>query len=103
MTGRSYTYRMDEPKPPTIAEQVDAAAGPLKRLGAVTAQLDLATIPADAACCRLCSIYEPHTCDGWRAEGRVRTIPARTFLGFKPPPTEVPTCRPCHEVKLRQV
>ena len=93
---------MNEPKPPTIAEQVDATAGPLKRLGAVTAQLDLATIPADAACCCLCSIYEPHTCDGWRAEGCVRTILARTLFGFQPQPTEVPTCRSCADVKPRK-
>lgn len=91
-----------EPVPPTIAEQIDAAAGPLKRLGAVTAQLDLSTIPADAACCCLCSIYEPHTCDGWRADGCVRTIPSRKLLGFQPPAVEVPTCRSCFSVKPRQ-
>ena len=93
---------MDEPKPPTIAEQVDASAGPLRRLAAVTAQLDLATIPADAACACLCSIYEAHTCDGWRAEGCVRTIPSRKLLGFQPPPVEVHTCRSCAEVKPRR-
>ena len=93
---------MDELKPPTIAEQIDAASGPLRRLGAVTAQLELATIPADGACCCLCSIYEPHTCDGWRADGCVRSIPARKFLGLQPPATEVPTCRSCDGVRLRQ-
>lgn len=92
----------DEPKPPTIADQLDAASGPLKRYAAVTAQLDLGTIPADAACCCLCSIYEPHTCDGWRADGCVRTVPSRRVLGFQPPPVEVHTCRSCDGARPRQ-
>lgn len=85
-----------------FAEQMDAAAGPLKRLAAVTSQLSLAAIPADAMCCCLCSIYEPHPRDGWRAEGLVREVPAEKVFGFQPPPVQVPVCRSCHGVQIRK-
>lgn len=92
----------DDKPPNPFAEQIDAAAGPLKRMGAVTAQLALSAIPADAACCCHCPIYEPHTCDGWRAEGLTRQVPGGRLFGKQLPPTEVPVCRSCHGVEIRK-
>jgi hypothetical protein len=91
-----------DPAGGTFAEKLDAAAGPLRRMGAITAQIALATIPADASCHCLCSIYEPHTCDGWRADGCFREVPSARFLGMQPAPTVVPLCRSCDGVGLRQ-
>jgi hypothetical protein len=85
-----------------FAESIDAAAGPLKRLGAVTAQLELAAIPADAACCCLCSIYEPHVCEGWRVKDLVRKVPGAKLFGKQLAPVEVPVCRACHGVEVRK-
>jgi hypothetical protein len=85
-----------------LAEKVDAAAGPLKRMAAVTAQLGIATIPADAACCCLCSIYEPHQCQGWRGPD-VREVPSAPVFGMQPPPVQVPVCPSCYGVPLRKV
>lgn len=93
---------MSEPKPPTLAEQIDAASGPLKRMAAITAQIGLSQIPADASCHCLCSIFEPHQCDGWRADGCTRTVPSAKVLGYQPPPVEVPLCRGCNDATLRQ-
>jgi hypothetical protein len=81
---------------------LNAAAGPMRRLSAITAQIPLSAIPVDLACYCLCSIYEPHTCDGWRADGLVRTVPAALLFGYQPPPIEVPVCRPCSKVKVRK-
>jgi len=86
---------------PSLAESLDAASGPLRRLGAISAQVKLSTIPADAACCCLCSIYEPHTCDGWRAKGATRTVPGEKFFGRQMPDVEVPVCHGCAKVQLR--
>lgn len=83
-----------------LGEQLDAAAGPLKRMSAITAQIKLAAIPADAACCCLCSIYEPHLCDGWRVKDLVREVDGGKIFGKQLPPTEIPTCAPCHHVKI---
>lgn len=83
--------------PEAFRESVDAAAGALKRMAAVTAQLALTRIPADAACCCLCPVYEPHLCEGWRADGVVREVPSKTLFG-KP----VPVCRTCHAAKIRE-
>lgn len=85
-----------------VADQVDAAAGPLKRLSAVTAQLELAAIPADAACCCLCSVYEAHQCDGWRVKDLTRQVPGAKLFGKQLAPVEVPVCRRCHGVKVRK-
>lgn len=85
-----------------FAEQMDASAGPLKRLAAITSQISLSAIPADAGCCCLCSVYEPHQCEGWRAEGLVREVPAEKFFGLQPPPVQVPVCRSCHGVEIRK-
>lgn len=85
-----------------FSEQLDAAAGPLKRLNAVTAQLALAAIPADAMCCCVCSIYEPHLCDGWRAKGLVREVPGAKLFGKQLAPVEVPVCTPCSDVEIRK-
>lgn len=85
-----------------FAESLDAAAGPLKRMSAITAQIGLSAIPADAACCCLCSIYEPHQCDGWRVKDLTREVPGGKLFGKQLPPTEIPTCRPCHDVKIRK-
>jgi hypothetical protein len=87
---------------PSLPEKFDAAAGPLRRLSAVAAQLSLARIPADAMCCCLCSVYEPHACEGWRAEGLEREVPADKVFGWRPPPVRVPVCRSCHGVPLRE-
>jgi hypothetical protein len=84
-----------------FAEKIDAAAGPLKRLSAVTAQIGRSRIPADASCHCLCSIYEPHLCDGWRADGCEREIPAEKVFGFTPAPVRVPLCRGCDGAQLR--
>lgn len=86
---------------PSLAESLDAAAGPLKRLGAISAQVKLSAIPADAACCCLCSIYEPHTCNGWRAKDSVRTVPGETLFGRQLPDVEVPVCDGCADVQVR--
>jgi hypothetical protein len=86
-----------------FAKQLDAAAGPLKRLSAITAQVSQSVIPADAGCCCLCSVYEPHECEGWRAQGLVRLVPAAKVLGWQPPPVEVPTCRSCADRPIRRV
>lgn len=85
-----------------LGEVIDAAAGPLKRMQATTAQLKLAAIPADAACCCLCSVYEPHLCDGWRVKDLVREVDGGTFFGKQLPPTAVPVCRPCHGAGIRK-
>lgn len=92
---------MTDPDKPSLAESLDAASGPLKRLGAISAQIGLSPIPADAGCHCLCSIYEPHQCEGFRAEGCVRTIPAAKVFGFQPPDVEVHVCRSCFNVQVR--
>lgn len=86
---------------PSLAESLDASAGPLKRLGAISAQIKLARIPADASCHCLCSIYEPHECDGFRAEGCVRTVPGEKLFGRQLPDVDVPVCGSCFPVQLR--
>lgn len=86
---------------PSLAESLDAAAGPLKRLSAISAQIKLSTIPADAGCHCLCSIYEPHLCDGFRADGCIRTVPGEKAFGRQLPDVEVPVCRPCFTVQVR--
>jgi len=86
----------------SFAEKLDAAAAPARRMAAITAQIGLSLIAPDAGCDHLCAIYEPHPCDGWRAEGCVTEIPAAKFLGYQPPPVQVHTCRSCHEVPLRR-
>lgn len=85
-----------------FAEQVDAASGPLRRMSAITAQIGLARIPADAGCHCLCSVYEPHTCDGWRADDCVREVPGGKIFGKQLPPVQVPTCRSCFGVERRK-
>lgn len=85
-----------------FAENLAAAPGPLKRLSAVTAQLELAAIPADAACCCLCSIYDPHLCEGWRTKGLMRRVPAGKLFGKQLPDVEVPLCQACHGVPVRK-
>jgi hypothetical protein len=85
-----------------FAAKIDAASGPLKRMAAITAQIGLSVIPADAQCCHLCPIYEPHTCEGWRADDCVREIPSEKVFGFQPPPVQVPMCRSCFAVELRK-
>lgn len=85
-----------------LGEQLDAAAGPLRRMTAITAQVKLAAVPADAACCCLCSIYEPHECAGWRVKDLVRLVPGGRLFGKELPPVEVPTCAPCHGVEIRK-
>lgn len=92
---------MSSPEQPTFAESIDAAAGPLKRLGAISAQVKLARIPADAGCHCLCSIYEPHECDGFRADGCIRTVPGEKLFGRQLPDVEVPVCARCFKVQLR--
>lgn len=86
----------------TFAESLDAAAAPLRRSAAIMAQVGLATIPADASCHCLCSIYEPHTCDGWKAEDCQREIPGGKLFGKQLPPTIVPLCRGCFGAELRK-
>lgn len=85
-----------------LAAKIDAASGPLKRMGAITAQIGLSVIPADAQCCCLCSVYQPHTCDGWRADDCVREVPGGTIFGKQLPPTLIPTCRSCFAAELRE-
>ena len=85
-----------------FAEAMDAAAGPLKRHNAITAQIALAVIPADAGCCCLCSVYEPHSCDGWRADDCVREVSGGKFFGKQLPPVQVPTCRSCFGAARRE-
>lgn len=85
-----------------LGDALNAAAGPMKRMAAVTAQLALSAIPADFACCCLCSIYEPHTCEGWRADDLVRQAPAAKVFGYQPPPVDIPVCAGCFEVKVRK-
>ncbi|WP_143765250.1 hypothetical protein [Catenulispora acidiphila] len=85
-----------------FAEAMDAATGPLKRMSAITAQIALSVIPADAGCHCLCSVYEPHTCDGWRADGCVRKAPGGTLFGKQLPVVEVPTCRSCFAAAIRK-
>lgn len=84
-----------------FAASLDAASGPLKRMAAITAQVGLAQIPADASCHCLCSIFEPHTCEGWRADGCAREIPGGTLFGKALPATVVPLCRGCVGAVLR--
>jgi hypothetical protein len=86
---------------PSLVESLDAAAGPLRRLGAISAQIKLSPIPADAGCHCLCSIYEPHTCDGFRADGCVRKVPGDTLFGRQLPDVEVHVCRSCFNVQVR--
>lgn len=95
--GESLQGRLDG-----VRDAVDAALGPMKRLAAVTAQIALSAIPADFACCCLCSIYEPHVCEGWRADGVVRQAPAAKVFGFQPPPVDVPVCHGCADVTVRK-
>ena len=86
-----------------FAASMDAASGPLKRMNAITAQIGLSVIPADAGCCCLCSVYEPHLCDGWRADDLVREVPGTPWLFQKtPPPTIVPLCRSCFAAEVRK-
>jgi hypothetical protein len=85
-----------------VNAQIEAAIGPLKYLAAVNAQIALAAIPADALCCCLCSIYEPHDCGGWRVKDLIRQVPAAELFGWTPPPTEIPVCRGCHDVTIRK-
>lgn len=85
-----------------FAASMDAASGPLKRLTAITSQIGLSVIPADAGCCCLCSVYEPHLCEGWRDGDCVREVPAAKVLGFQPPPVQVPMCRPCFAAEIRK-
>jgi hypothetical protein len=85
-----------------FAASLDAASGPLKRMAAITAQIGFANIPADASCQCLCSIYEPHACNGWRADGCQREIPGGKLLGMQLAPTVVSLCQPCSQVELRQ-
>lgn len=89
--------------PQAFKESLDAAAGPLRRVAAVTAQISLSRIPADAACCCHCPVYEPHQCEGWRAEGLVREVPSGSVFGRQPPPVQVPVCRACHGAPIREV
>lgn len=92
---------MADPDEPTLTERVDAASGPLKRFGAISAQIGLSAIPADAGCHCLCSIYEPHLCDGFRADGCVRKVASAKIFGRQPPDVEVPVCRTCFGVQVR--
>lgn len=92
---------MTEPNRPSLTESLDAAASPLKRLAAISAQVGLSPIPADAGCHCLCSIYEPHQCEGFRADGCVRMVPAAKLFGRQPPDVEVPVCRSCFHVEVR--
>lgn len=85
----------------TIAEKLDAALAPVRHMGALNAQVVLAAVASDASCHCLCSIYEPHLCDGWRAEGCERVVPQGKILGMQPPPITVPLCRTCHGAKIR--
>jgi hypothetical protein len=87
--------------PQAFRESLEAAAGPLRRVAAVTSQIGLSKIPADAACCCHCPVYEPHECEGWRAEGLVREVPSGRVFGRQPPPVQVPVCRSCHGVAVR--
>lgn len=91
-----------DPAGGSFAEKLDASAGPLKRMGAITAQIALSTIPADASCHCLCSVYEPHTCDGWRAEGCSREVPGGKLFGKQLAPTVVPLCRSCFGAEIRK-
>jgi len=83
-------------------ESLEAAAGPLKRVAAVTAQIGLSRIPADAACCCHCPVYEPHECEGWRGDGLFREVPSGKVFGKQPPPVQVPVCPSCYEVPVRE-
>lgn len=91
-----------DPAGGTFAEKLDAAAAPAKRLAAITAQIGLSPIPADASCHCLCSIYEPHTCEGWRAEGCQREVPGGKIFGKQLAPVFVPLCRSCFGTELRK-
>lgn len=84
-----------------FADAIDASLGPLRRIGNLNAQLATATIPADAACHCLCSIYTAHICEGWSAEGSIREVPAATVWGWTPPPARVPVCHTCRDAPLR--
>lgn len=86
----------------TFAESIDAAAAPLRRAAAITAQIALAAIPADASCHCLCSIYEPHTCEGWRAEGCQREVPGGKLFGKQLAPVVVSLCRSCFGAEFRK-
>lgn len=83
-------------------KSLEAAAGPLKRVAAVTAQIGLSRIPADAACCCHCPVYEPHECEGWRGDGLFREAPSGKVFGKQPPPVQVPVCPSCYEVPVRE-
>lgn len=86
-----------------FAAKLDAASGPLKRMAAIAAQVGLSVIPADAGCCCLCSVYEPHACDGWRADDCVRELPpGKKILGFQPGPMQIPMCRSCFAADVRK-
>lgn len=85
-----------------FAAKLDAAAGPLRRHNAITAQIPLSVIPADAQCCCLCTIYEPHICDGWRADDCVRELPGGKLLGHQLGAVQVPTCRSCFAAEPRK-
>lgn len=92
---------MTTPDEPSFADRIDAAAGPLKRLAAISAQIGLSPIPADAGCHCLCSIYQPHQCSGFRADGYVRQVPGEKFFGRQLADVEVPVCRGCINAQLR--
>lgn len=85
-----------------LGDALNAAAGPIRRLAAITAQIPLSAVPVDLACYCLCSIFEPHTCEGWCADGLVREVPSAKVFGYQPPPVDVPVCRSCFEVKVRK-
>ena len=85
-----------------FAEQMNASAGPLRRMSAITAQVALSAIPVDLACYCVCSIYEPHLCDGWRGDGLVREVPGAKLFGRQLAPVEVPVCRSCHGAPVRR-
>lgn len=90
-----------DPAGGTFAEKLDAAAAPARRMAAVTAQLGLSPIAPGAGCDHLCPIYEPHLCDGWRADGCVTELPGGTLFSKQLAVVPVHTCRACHEVPLR--
>lgn len=86
-----------------FAEQMNAAAGPLRRMSAIMAQIASSAIPVDVACYCLCSIYEPHQCGGWRGDGLVREVPGGKLFGKQLPVVEVPVCGSCDGVAVRRV
>jgi hypothetical protein len=87
----------------TVRNMLAPGLAELQRAAALNTQAAaFGRIPPEHACYHLCSVFEPHACDGWAAEGVTLEVPRTGWNGKPKEPIKAQVCRPCATAPVRE-